>query len=71
MTYVSASRVTEPSGLRINKPIVPALTKEPKNQNEQRKMKIGNTNGSKVKDSITAKDTQFMKNIVYQEILTK
>ena len=63
MFYVAASRVTQPHGLKIYKPLPP-----PKESNDPKKIK----NSKKEKeDTSTAADEIFTRNVVYEEILTK
>ena len=75
MTYVAASRITQPSGLRIHKPkIALPPPKEVKKTNDLKKIK-----NKKKKEEPAAKQSiqidqsgdRYMKNIVFEEILTK
>ena len=76
MCYVAGSRITQPSGLKIHKPMkaLPPPQREVKKTNDLSKIK----NSKKKEQSKPEESTQpnmsgdqYMKNIVYQEILTK
>ena len=66
MLYVAASRVTQPHGLKIYKP-VNALPLKNKS-NDPKKIK---NSKKKKEDTSTVADEIFTRNVVYEEILTK
>ena len=63
MFYVAASRVTQPHGLKIYKPLPPS-----KKSDDPKKIK---NSKKKKEDTSNVTDEIFTRNVVYEEILTK